>query len=106
MTKSSGTILAGEGRPEGRGTGTGPRTKLAGTILDGDSRPEGKGAGMAPFNIYSASVALLWTTALRAVAPPRDPRQPIGGGKRRQGKMRLLAGRVVVDGPSCKASNP
>jgi hypothetical protein len=82
MTKSSGTILAGAGRPEGRGTGT------------------------APFNIYAASVALLWTTALRAAAPPRDPRQAIGHGKRRQGRMRLLAGRDVVDGASRKASNP
>jgi hypothetical protein len=59
-------------------------TKLSGTILDGGSRPEGKGAGMAPFNIYAASVALLWTTALRAVTPPR---QPIRRGERRQGKM-------------------
>ena len=51
-------------------------------------------------NIYSASVALLWTTALRAAAPPRDPRQPIDHGKRRQGKMPLLPGRGVVDGSS------
>lgn len=50
MTKSLGTILAGQGRPGGRGTGT------------------------APFNIYAASVALLWTTALRAATPPRTPR--------------------------------
>ena len=57
-------------------------------------------------NIYSASVALLWTTALRAAAPPRDRRQPIDRDKRRQGKMRLLAGGDIVDGASCKASNP
>jgi hypothetical protein len=35
-------------------------------------------------HIYAASVALLWTTALRAVAPPRTPRLPIGQGKLRQ----------------------
>lgn len=80
-------------------------TKLSGTILDGRSRPEGKGVGTAPFNIYSASVALLWTTALRAAAPSRDRRQPIDHGKRRQGKMRLLAGRDVVDGTSRRGSN-
>jgi hypothetical protein len=80
-------------------------TRLSVTILDGDSRPEGKGAGTAPFNIYAASVALLWTTALRAAAPPRDPRQPVDHGKRRQGKMRLLAGRDVVDGASRRAPN-
>ena len=76
-------------------------TKLPGAILDGDSRPEGKGAGTAPFNIYAASVALLWTTALRAAAP----RQPVDHGKRRQGKMRLLAGRDVVDGASRRVPN-
>ena len=27
-------------------------------------------------HIYAASVALLWTTALRAVTPPRTPRLP------------------------------
>ena len=31
MTKSSGTILVGECRPEGRGAGTGPRTALDAT---------------------------------------------------------------------------
>jgi hypothetical protein len=56
-------------------------------------------------NIYSASVALLWTTALRAVTSPRDPRQPIGHGKRRQGKTHLPAGRDVVGGASRRASN-
>ena len=61
--------------------------KLSGTILDGDSRPEGKSAGTTPFNIYAASVALLWTTALRAATAALAPRQPIGYGKCRQGKM-------------------
>jgi ribulose-bisphosphate carboxylase small chain len=32
MTKSSGTILAGESRPEGRGAGTGPRRLTQGTF--------------------------------------------------------------------------
>jgi multidrug efflux system membrane fusion protein len=48
MTKSSGTILVGEGRPEGRGAGTEPRTKLSGTILVGEGRPGGRGAGTEP----------------------------------------------------------
>jgi hypothetical protein len=50
-------------------------TKLSGTILDGERRPGGQGAGTAPFNIYAASVALLWTTALRAATAAHAPRQ-------------------------------
>jgi hypothetical protein len=46
MTKSSGTILDGECRPEGQGAGTAPCTKSSGTILDGECRPEGLGFGL------------------------------------------------------------
>jgi hypothetical protein len=56
-------------------------------------------------NIYAASVALLWTTAVRAVTAPRMPPQPVGCGKRLQGKIRQLTGRDVVDGVSRRVSN-
>ena len=39
-------------------------------------------------NIYAASVALLWTTAVRAVTSPRDPPRSVGCAKRWRGKMR------------------
>jgi hypothetical protein len=62
-------------------------TKSSGRILDGESRSEGRDAGTAPRNLYAASVALLWTTALRAAAPPSVPRRPMGRGKCRRGNL-------------------
>jgi hypothetical protein len=56
-------------------------------------------------NIYAASVALLWTTAVRAVTSSRVPPQPIGCGKRRRSKIPLLTGRDVVDGVPRRVSN-
>ena len=56
-------------------------------------------------NIYAASVALLWTTAVRAVTSSRVPPQPVGCGKRWRGKIRQLTGRDVVDGVPRRISN-
>ena len=50
MTKSSGTILDGDSRPQRGEAQEGPSTKSSGTILDGDSRPEGRGTGTEPRN--------------------------------------------------------
>jgi len=48
MTRSSGTILVGEGRSVGASAGTRPRTRSSGMILVGEGRPEGRGAGTRP----------------------------------------------------------
>jgi DNA-binding beta-propeller fold protein YncE len=42
MTKSSGTILDGESRPEGRGTGTVPRNQLVGRLFILDASRDGR----------------------------------------------------------------
>jgi hypothetical protein len=48
MTKSSGTILDGEGRPEGRGTGTMPRNQLVGRLFVLDASRDGLIFSMNP----------------------------------------------------------
>jgi NodT family efflux transporter outer membrane factor (OMF) lipoprotein len=78
MTKSSGTILAGECRPGGQGAGTAPCTKSSGTILAAECRPEGRGARRAPRNIAVRRVLLggalaLSLTACTAFGPTRSP---------------------------------
>lgn len=51
-------------------------------------------------NFYSASVALLWTTAFRVVASPTVSRHAISRMMPRKDKMRLRPGRDVIDGAS------
>jgi hypothetical protein len=56
-------------------------------------------------NFYSSSVALLWVTAFRVVAPPAGPRHSVSRIMPREAKARIRPGRQVVDGTS-RTSRP
>src|SRR5215469_8492565 len=66
MTKSSGTILDGASRPEGRGTGTVPRTRLAGKVALVTGGGSGIGRGCAL--MFARQGAQVMSTDLNAAA--------------------------------------
>jgi multidrug resistance efflux pump len=59
MTKSTGSILADEGRPEGQGAGTGPRSTL------NSRRKLGLAIVAGAFVAIGAAYGVYWGTVLR-----------------------------------------
>jgi hypothetical protein len=56
-------------------------------------------------NFYSSSVALLWVTAFRVIAPPTGSRHSVSRITPREAKARIRPGRQVADAAS-RTSRP
>jgi uncharacterized RmlC-like cupin family protein len=99
MTKSSGTILVGECRPEGRGAGTGPRTVLdASRSVLVHSDPERR-SGVSAETVPGSKITMqVFTLAPGETAYPGNDLDTETAGYIISGSARLLSGEGYVDG--------
>ena len=107
MTKSSGTILAGERRPEGRGAGTVPRnnsTSRRGFVLGGSAALAG--AGLAPWIGARAAAAAGGAAAIDPNGPAAAAGTLLIGGDLRVSRLGFGAMRITGEGVWGEPSDP